>query len=61
MNDVDELERALSAPWEKWITFLHPAQREWVERDYSGPARVGLDRKRWFKLLQRLGRPSRPR
>ena len=40
MNDVDELERALSAPWEKWITFLHPAQREWVERDYSGPARV---------------------
>ena len=40
MNDVDELERALSAPWEKWVTFLHPAQREWVERDYSGPARV---------------------
>jgi superfamily I DNA/RNA helicase len=40
MNDVDELERALSAPWEKWITFLHPAQRDWVERDYSGPARV---------------------
>jgi len=40
MNDVDELERALSSPWEKWITFLHPAQREWVERDYSGPARV---------------------
>jgi superfamily I DNA/RNA helicase/mRNA-degrading endonuclease RelE of RelBE toxin-antitoxin system len=40
MHDVDELERALSAPWEKWITFLHPAQRDWVERDYSGPARV---------------------
>jgi superfamily I DNA/RNA helicase/mRNA-degrading endonuclease RelE of RelBE toxin-antitoxin system len=40
MKDVDELERALSAPWEKWVTFLHPAQREWVERDYSGPARV---------------------
>ena len=40
MNDVDELERALSAPWEKRTTFLHPAQREWVERAYSGPARV---------------------
>lgn len=40
MNDVDELERALSSPWEKWTTFLHPAQREWVERDYKGPARV---------------------
>jgi len=40
MNDVDELERALSYPWEKWTTFLHPAQRQWVERDYNGPARV---------------------
>ncbi len=40
MNDVEELERALSFPWEKWTTFLHPAQRQWVERDYSGPARV---------------------
>lgn len=40
MNDAEELERALSSPWEKWTTFLHPAQREWVERDYSGPARV---------------------
>jgi superfamily I DNA/RNA helicase/mRNA-degrading endonuclease RelE of RelBE toxin-antitoxin system len=40
MNDVEELDRALSSPWEKWTTFLHPAQREWVERDYKGPARV---------------------
>ena len=40
MNDLEELERALSSPWEKWTTFLHPAQREWVERDYKGPARV---------------------
>jgi mRNA-degrading endonuclease RelE of RelBE toxin-antitoxin system len=40
MNDVEELERALAYPWEKWTTFLHPAQRQWVERDYSGPARV---------------------
>ena len=27
-------------PWEKWTIFLHPAQRQWVERDYNGPARV---------------------
>ncbi|HET8941047.1 MAG TPA: UvrD-helicase domain-containing protein [Rudaea sp.] len=40
MNDVEELERALAFPWDKWTIFLHPAQREWVEKDYSGPARV---------------------
>jgi mRNA-degrading endonuclease RelE of RelBE toxin-antitoxin system len=40
MNDVEELERALTYPWEKWTIFLHPAQRQLVERDYSGPARV---------------------
>jgi len=40
MNDLEELERALTYPWEKWTIFLHPSQREWVERDYSGPARV---------------------
>jgi superfamily I DNA/RNA helicase len=40
MGNVDELERALSFPWDKWTVFLHPAQREWVERDYNGPARV---------------------
>ncbi len=40
MNDVEELERALAFPWDKWTIFLHPAQREWVEKGYSGPARV---------------------
>ncbi len=40
MSDVEELERALEYPWDKWTIFLHPAQRQWVERDYSGPARV---------------------
>jgi len=40
MNDLEELERALAYPWDKWTIFLHPAQRQWVERDYSGPARV---------------------
>lgn len=40
MEDVDALERALDAPWDQWTIFLHPAQRQWVERDQSGPARV---------------------
>jgi len=38
--DSAELERALNWPWERWSVFLHPAQREVVEREYSGPARV---------------------
>ena len=40
MTNVEELERALEFPWEKWTVFLHPEQRQWVEREYSGPARV---------------------
>ena len=40
VEDVDELKAALDAPWEKWTVFLHPAQREFVDRDFNGPARV---------------------
>jgi superfamily I DNA and RNA helicase len=40
MASVEELQRALDFPWEKWTVFLHPAQRQLVERDYTGPARV---------------------
>ena len=40
MTNVAELEAALNFPWEKWTVFLHPEQRQWVERDYAGPARV---------------------
>ncbi len=40
MTNVDELQRALDFPWEKWTIFLHPEQRQWVERDYTGPARI---------------------
>lgn len=38
--NVDELTRALEYPWDKWAVFLHPAQREIVEKRYNGPARV---------------------
>jgi mRNA-degrading endonuclease RelE of RelBE toxin-antitoxin system len=40
MTNVEELAQALDFPWEKWTVFLHPEQRQWVERDYAGPARV---------------------
>ena len=40
MHNIEELERALEFPWEKWTIFLHPAQRQLVERDYGGPARI---------------------
>lgn len=40
MSNVEELERALDFPWDKWTVFLHPEQRQWIERDYAGPARV---------------------
>ncbi|MDX9980202.1 MAG: 3'-5' exonuclease, partial [Lentisphaeria bacterium] len=38
--DVEELKLALESPWEKWTVFLHPEQRQVVERSYAGPARV---------------------
>jgi superfamily I DNA/RNA helicase/mRNA-degrading endonuclease RelE of RelBE toxin-antitoxin system len=38
--NVEELERALEFPWDKWTVFLHPAQRDTVDRRYNGPARV---------------------
>jgi mRNA-degrading endonuclease RelE of RelBE toxin-antitoxin system len=40
MTDADELARALDYPWDKWTVFLHPAQRQLVEKEYNGPARV---------------------
>jgi len=40
MQNIEELERALEFPWEKWMIFLHPAQKQMVEKDYGGPTRV---------------------
>jgi mRNA-degrading endonuclease RelE of RelBE toxin-antitoxin system len=40
MTDIDALRQALDYPWDKWMVFLHPAQRQLIERQYSGPARV---------------------
>lgn len=40
LENVEELKAALDYPWEKWAVFLHPAQQEYVQRDFNGPARV---------------------
>jgi superfamily I DNA/RNA helicase len=40
LANAEELERALDFPWEKWAVFLHPAQRQLVERRYTGPTRA---------------------
>lgn len=40
ISDSEELEQALAYPWEKWGVFLHPAQRDLVDQDFAGPARV---------------------
>ena len=40
VKNLEELELALDAPWEKWAVFLHPAQRQLVARDFNGPYRV---------------------
>lgn len=40
LDDVEELERALEYPWDKWTIFLHPSQRRVVSQEFNGPARV---------------------
>lgn len=41
INDEDELRRVVEGDFEAWRTFLHPQQRELVEREvYNGPFRV---------------------
>jgi mRNA-degrading endonuclease RelE of RelBE toxin-antitoxin system len=40
MHNVEELQRALEFPWEKWSVFLHPEQQQLIEKEFTGPARV---------------------
>jgi UvrD/REP helicase N-terminal domain len=40
IENTEELRRALEFPWEKWAVFLHPSQRDIIERNFAGPARV---------------------
>ena len=38
--DPEEFRRLMSAPIEDWMIFLHPDQRDLVDRSFNGPARV---------------------
>jgi len=40
VEDVEALQQALDAPWDRWSVFLHPSQQAIVDHAYSGPARV---------------------
>jgi hypothetical protein len=40
ITSEEELRLALDFPWDKWSVFLHPSQRDVVNRDFTGPARV---------------------
>tara|TARA_Y100000052_G_scaffold26871_1_gene32776 strand:- start:33901 stop:35988 length:2088 start_codon:yes stop_codon:yes gene_type:complete len=40
LENEEELRRALDYPWDQWTVFLHPSQRDTVERVFNGPARV---------------------
>lgn len=40
VRNLEELRQALTYPWERWMVFLHPAQREVVEHTFRGPARI---------------------
>jgi superfamily I DNA/RNA helicase/mRNA-degrading endonuclease RelE of RelBE toxin-antitoxin system len=40
LEGEEELRRIMAEPLEKWRIFLHPAQRQLVEKDFSGAYRV---------------------
>ena len=40
VEDDEALEAMLDAPLERWRIFLHPSQRQMVERQWNGPVRV---------------------
>jgi mRNA-degrading endonuclease RelE of RelBE toxin-antitoxin system len=40
MKSSEELQKALELPWDKWTIFLHPDQRDIVEKQFNGPAKV---------------------
>ena len=40
LEDLNDLKIALKYPWEKWIYFLHPAQKDWVKKNFNGPTKI---------------------
>jgi hypothetical protein len=60
LANIEELERALDYPWDKWAVFLHPAERRLVERDYNGPARISGSAGRGKTNVRYTGRSPWP-
>jgi hypothetical protein len=52
LKNVEELERALEYPWEKWTVFLHPAQRELTLKIGGAPCPFSMDRRRSFAFAE---------
>jgi hypothetical protein len=40
VEDAEEMAAALEAPLDRWIAFLHPSQRDLVDRTSKGPSKV---------------------
>ena len=40
LENIEDLEKALEYPWEKWMLYLHPSQARVVQTTFKGPARV---------------------
>ena len=40
MDSHEDLKRALDYPWDQWLVFLHPDQRQVATASFNGPARV---------------------
>jgi superfamily I DNA/RNA helicase/mRNA-degrading endonuclease RelE of RelBE toxin-antitoxin system len=40
IDSPEEFERALAGSMQDWMLFLHPSQRQIVEAEYNGPARI---------------------
>lgn len=58
VKNQEELQKVIEAPLETWRIFLHSTQRDIVNRDYSGPARV-LDEAGTGKTVVAMHRAKR--
>ncbi|MBI4917345.1 MAG: ATP-dependent helicase [Acidobacteria bacterium] len=70
VENEQELAEVLNAPLEKWRVFLHPSQRQLVEKDWNGPVRVlggagtgktvvAMHRTRWLATNKFTGKDDR--
>lgn len=41
VDSAEEVRQALESGWNKWVVFLHPDQREFARKPWSGPVKVG--------------------